>query len=98
MLSVAMHLYAFHVFLARIFVINRRSTDYAPLFSPVSTTPFNSIYGWAIGRLPEFLDSKFASKHTGREVTRVQSNGSAKIRLNTVTKDFENCGYKSNKC
>jgi B9 domain-containing protein 1 len=42
-------------------------TEYIPLFAPVATTPFYSVWGWIVGRLPEFLDSKFASKEQGRE-------------------------------
>lgn len=68
-------------------------TEYIPLFRPVATSPFNSIYGWAMGRLPEFLDPNFAAKGAGREITRVTSRGSVKIEVNIMTKDVENCGY-----
>lgn len=46
-----------------------------------------------MGRLPEFLDSRFVSKGEGREVTRVKSQGMVKITLNVVLKDFEKFGY-----
>ncbi|KAI8915537.1 B9 domain-containing protein [Gorgonomyces haynaldii] len=45
-------------------------TEYVPVFVPVATSPFNQLYGWLLGRLPEFIDSKFPAKHTGREITR----------------------------
>jgi B9 domain-containing protein 1 len=72
-----------------------RYTEYIPLFAPTTTTPFNSFYGWLTGRMPEFLDSKFAAKQEGREMTRVCSNGSVKVSFSVITKELENCGYIS---
>lgn len=46
-----------------------------------------------MGRLPEFIDPKFAAKEEGRELTRVQSQGTVKITLSIVSKDVESCGY-----
>jgi B9 domain-containing protein 1 len=42
-------------------------TEYVPLFTPVATSPFYQFYGWVMGRLPEFIDPKFAAKEEGRE-------------------------------
>jgi B9 domain-containing protein 1 len=47
--------------------------------------------------MPEFLDSKFAAKQEGREMTRVCSNGSVKVSFSVITKELENCGYVSHK-
>jgi B9 domain-containing protein 1 len=33
----------------------------------VATSPFYQFYGWVMGRLPEFIDPKFAAKEEGRE-------------------------------
>ncbi|KAJ3346081.1 B9 domain-containing protein 1 [Kappamyces sp. JEL0680] len=70
-----------------------RYTEYVSLFTPVTTTPFNGLYGWLTGRLPEFLDPKFAAKEEGREMTRVASNGTAKVSFTIITKDMDSCGY-----
>ncbi|KAH6575712.1 hypothetical protein BASA61_007777 [Batrachochytrium salamandrivorans] len=68
-------------------------TVYVPMFVPIATSPFNQFYSWIQGRPPEFLDPKFAGKGKGRKVTRVRSQGTAKVQLHILTKDLESLGY-----
>lgn len=76
-------------------IVNFRYTEYISLFAPTTTTPFNNFYGWITGRLPEFIDPKFAAREEGRDMTRVVSNGSVKITVSVITKEMEQCGYIS---
>ena len=46
-----------------------------------------------MGNPPEFFDSKFVCQGDGREVTRVQSSGVVRLKLNVVTKGMNQCGY-----
>ncbi|KAL2917268.1 hypothetical protein HK105_203333 [Polyrhizophydium stewartii] len=68
-------------------------TLYVSMFVPIATSPFNQFYSWMLGRPPEFIDPKFAAKSSGREITRVRSQGTVKVLLNIVTKDLEALGY-----
>ena len=51
------------------YLLLTRYTLYVPLYAPQASTLFYQWYGWAMGRLPEFLDSKFPAKIQGREST-----------------------------
>jgi len=66
---------------------------FVPTFIPIASVPLNGFIAVLAGRLPEFLDSRFVVKNEGREVTRVKSQGTVKVKLNIITKDLENFGY-----
>jgi B9 domain-containing protein 1 len=71
-----------------------KSSLFVPLFTPVATSPLNGFLSWIMGRYPEFLDPKFIAKSYGRQVTRVSSSGSAKLRINISSKDLDKFGFK----
>lgn len=71
-----------------------KSALFVPLFTPVATSPLNGFLSWIMGRYPEFLDPKFIAKSYGRQVTRVSSSGSAKLRINFSSKDLDKFGFK----
>ncbi|KAJ1548963.1 B9 domain-containing protein 1 [Cladochytrium tenue] len=70
-------------------------TLYVPAFVPVATSPLNALLSWIAGRPPEFLDSRFVARNSGREVTRVRSKGSVKLVLNVVTKGMDDFGLQT---
>ena len=41
----------------------------------------------------QFFDATFVCQGEGREVTRVQSAGSVRVKLNIVTKGMQAAGY-----
>tara|TARA_B110000090_G_C13346266_1_gene433089 strand:- start:591 stop:908 length:318 start_codon:yes stop_codon:yes gene_type:complete len=63
------------------------------MYTPMATSYFNQAISWLMGNPPEFFDSKFVCQGDGREVTRVQSAGSVRMKLNVNTKNMGNCGY-----
>lgn len=71
-----------------------KSCLFVPLFRPVATSPLNGFLSWIMGRYPEFLDPKFIAKSYGRQVTRVSSSGSAKLRINFSSKDLDKFGFQ----
>ena len=62
-------------------------------YTPIATSVFNQALCWIMGNPPEFFDSKFVCQGDGREVTRVQSSGIVRLKLNIVTKGMNQCGY-----
>ena len=62
-------------------------------YTPVATSVFNQAFSWFMGNPPEFFDSKFVCQGDGREVTRVQSTGTVRIKLNIQTKNMGAVGY-----
>lgn len=48
---------------------------------------------WLLGRRPEFIDPCVVAQSEGREVTRVRSQGSVRLKLNVLTKDMKKLGY-----
>jgi B9 domain-containing protein 1 len=62
-------------------------------YTPVATSAFNQAFAWLMGNPPEFFDSKFVCQGDGREVTRVQSTGTVRVKLNITTKNMGAVGY-----
>jgi B9 domain-containing protein 1 len=65
-------------------------------YTPLSTSIFNQVFSWIMGNPPEFFDSKFVCQGDGREVTRVQSTGTVRVKINVLTKNMNDCGYAVN--
>ena len=65
------------------------------MYTPLATSSYNQFMSWVMGNPPEFYDSKFVCQGEGREVTRVQSTGSVRIKLNVLTKGMESVGYST---
>mmetsp|Transcript_1074 Transcript_1074/g.1199 ORF Transcript_1074/g.1199 Transcript_1074/m.1199 type:complete len:188 (+) Transcript_1074:119-682(+) len=63
------------------------------MYTPIASSSYNQAMAWLLGNPPEFYDSKFVCQGEGREVTRVQSTGSVRIKLNILTKGMESIGY-----
>jgi B9 domain-containing protein 1 len=55
-------------------------------YTPVASSVYNEFMSWVMGNPPEFYDSKFVCQSDGREVTRVKSTGTIRVRLNVLTK------------
>ncbi|KAI9205174.1 B9 domain-containing protein [Polychytrium aggregatum] len=70
-----------------------RFEKYIEMFAPIATSPLNQLLSWVVGKLPEFMDSKFVAQSDGREVTRVRSQGAVKVQLNVTIRDIAKCGY-----
>jgi len=62
-------------------------------YTPMATSVFNQAFSWLMGNPPEFFDSKFVCQGDGREVTRVQSAGTIRVKLNITTKNMGSVGY-----
>ena len=65
-----------------------------PMFVPVTSNFIQQALGWLVGKQPEFIDPKFVAQGIGREVTRVQSQGTVTVRVTTVMKDFTRFGFR----
>lgn len=65
------------------------------MYTPLATSSYNQAMSWLFGNPPEFYDPKFVCQGEGREVTRVQSTGTVRIKLNVLTKGMESIGYSS---
>jgi hypothetical protein len=61
---------------------------------PVTSNFIQQALGWLVGKQPEFIDPKFVAQGIGREVTRVQSQGTVTVRVTTVMKDFTRFGFR----
>jgi len=64
-----------------------------PMFKPVLQTWVQQLTSWVRGTQPEYYDSRFVGKATGREVTRVSSEGIVILDLNIMTRGLEKHGY-----
>jgi len=64
-----------------------------PMFVPESSSYMQKFSSWLLGRRPEFIDPCVVAQSEGREVTRVRSQGSVRLKLNVLTKDMKNLGY-----
>lgn len=67
-----------------------------PVFVPRSSSGAQSFTSWLMGQQPEFVDAKFVSQGEGREVTRVQSQGTVNVTFQVVMKDMRRFGYETN--
>ncbi|XP_067043867.1 B9 domain-containing protein 1-like [Acropora muricata] len=68
-------------------------TREVPMFVPESSSKFQKFMSWLFGRRPEFIDPKLVAQGEGREVTRVRSQGTVKIKFSVVTRDMKKLGY-----
>lgn len=68
-------------------------TLHIPLFAPISSSKLQGFTSWLTGQPPEYVDSTFAAKADGREVTRVSSEGHVAVNVSIVTKDYSTLGY-----
>lgn len=64
-----------------------------PMFVPESSSYMQKLSAWLLGRRPEFIDPCIVAQSEGREVTRVRSQGSVRLKLNVLTKDMKRLGY-----
>lgn len=72
-----------------------RHVRYVRLYTPMSSSKCQQLTAWLTANPPEFFDAKFTSQARGREVTRVQSKGVAKLVVNVSTRDMEKWGYQT---
>lgn len=66
---------------------------HVPLFHPVNSSPLQAIVSFLTRRSPEFVDAKFISRSDGREVTRVASQGSVRLKCHVITRHMDYFGY-----
>jgi len=64
-----------------------------PMFVPESSSYMQKLSSWLLGRRPEFIDPCVVAQSEGREVTRVRSQGTVRLKLNVLTKDLKRLGY-----
>eukprot|EP01041_Mallomonas_annulata_P002148 gene2148-4179_t len=62
-------------------------------YVPMGSSMLNNLISWLMGNPPEFFDSTLVCKGEGREVTRVQSTGYVRLKINVVTKGMQAVGY-----
>jgi len=66
---------------------------YVRTFRPLASSLYLRLMSWVQGMRPEFIDSLFPSKGSGRDVTRVQSFGVVKLQLDVTVQGMEQLGY-----
>ncbi|ESO84147.1 hypothetical protein LOTGIDRAFT_184197 [Lottia gigantea] len=64
-----------------------------PMFVPESSSAFQKLTSWFLGRRPEYIDPRVVAQGEGREVTRVRSQGFLTLSFNVVMKDMKKLGY-----
>ena len=62
-------------------------------YVPMASSWLNEWGAWFFGNPPEFYDSKFVCQSDGREVTRVKSTGSIRVKIHVSTKGMKAVGY-----
>eukprot|EP00037_Helgoeca_nana_P009695 m.84911 g.84911 ORF g.84911 m.84911 type:complete len:428 (+) comp19748_c0_seq2:263-1546(+) len=70
-------------------------TRVVPTFVPVPSSTLERLSGYILGTRAEFVEDKFVAGGTGREVTRVRSQGTVKLSVSVVTKDFGRYGFRA---
>jgi B9 domain-containing protein 1 len=70
-----------------------RYSSTVPMFTPLPLSLMDRVATTLTGQVTEFYDSKFISRGTGREVTRVTSFGTIKMTWNVLVKNEEPFGY-----
>lgn len=66
-----------------------------PCYSPKPMSKVQSFFSWLQGVPTEYIDASRPAKGTGREVTRVVSQGSVTVVLNVVSRYLSANGYVS---
>eukprot|EP00762_Andalucia_godoyi_P003217 ANDGO_01117.mRNA.1 hypothetical protein len=69
------------------------SSPSVQLFRPLSSSPIQRFIAFVTRGAPTYLDPKILARNEGREVTRVASEGSVRLKLNVVTRNMEYFGY-----
>lgn len=72
-----------------------RHVRYVRLYTPMSSSKCQQLQAWLTANPPEFFDAKFTAQTRGREVTRVNSKGMAKLVVNVSTRNLEKWGYST---
>jgi len=63
------------------------------MFRPVSSSKLQQFIGWINGTPAEYIEPKRPAMSGGREVTRVESTGVVKLKINIVTRNMKEFGY-----
>ena len=64
-----------------------------PVVVPKSCTLFQEMLGRLLGRRAEFVTPGFIAQGSGREVTRVRSQGSVKVKCHVIMRGLREMGY-----
>ncbi len=67
------------------------------LFSPQNSSLFQSILSTILQKPPQFINPSFVAQNNGREVVRVSSKGSVRIRWNVMIKNMIKFGLEPHK-
>mmetsp|Transcript_29992 Transcript_29992/g.80551 ORF Transcript_29992/g.80551 Transcript_29992/m.80551 type:complete len:196 (-) Transcript_29992:617-1204(-) len=70
-------------------------TLYVRTFRPISSRWIDHVLSFFHGNRPEYKDPRLVAKSEGREVTRVQSFGVVKVKVNVTFQGLEILGYNS---
>mmetsp|Transcript_36806 Transcript_36806/g.96406 ORF Transcript_36806/g.96406 Transcript_36806/m.96406 type:complete len:384 (+) Transcript_36806:204-1355(+) len=70
-------------------------TRVVPTFVPVPSSTLSRLAGYLFGSRAEFVRDSFVADGSGREVTRVRSQGTVKLSVAVVTKDFGRYGFRA---
>jgi B9 domain-containing protein 1 len=68
-------------------------TRYVRMFKPVSLSWAQQLTSWIFGNQAEFYDSKFVGQGKNRDVTRVQTTGVVKVKINVLTHNMAKFGF-----
>ena len=68
-------------------------TRYVRMFKPVSLSWVQQISAWLFGNQAEFYDSKFVGQGKNRDVTRVETSGVVKVKINVLTHGMTKFGF-----
>lgn len=72
-----------------------RHVRYVPLYTPRSSSLCLRLTSWFTNNPPEYFEPSFIAQGSGRETTRVTSNGVVKVVINIQTKGMAECGYQT---
>eukprot|EP00127_Corallochytrium_limacisporum_P007384 Clim_evm3s250 gene=Clim_evmTU3s250 len=64
-----------------------------PLFVPQASSKLQQLTSYLTGHRPERFYSTFSAMNRGRDVTKVRSQGRARLRISVVAKDAKRFGY-----
>ena len=68
-------------------------TRYVRMFKPMSMSWVQRATAWIFGNQAEFYDSKFVGQGKNRDVTRVETTGVVKVKINVLTHNMEQFGF-----
>jgi len=68
-------------------------TRYINLFKPISSSLISQVLGWFNGKNAEYVSpTELLARNEGREITRVQSGGIAKVQFHVTMKNMDQFG------